>query len=147
MTDTPQTIRPPSRRPIIAALLLFLGLQLWLIIGRNYYGTSLQLKLLAAAFVLALIPPVRRPVTRALDGIRSPSPTTRLITAIVIAALSTAYFVLNAYQQGAELHPHIHDESAYLIQTRMLLHGHLWMPSHPLADFFDSFHILVRPVY
>ena len=29
----------------------------------------------------------------------------------------------------------------------MLARGRLWMPAHPLADFFESFHILVRPVY
>src|SRR5205814_1552979 len=29
----------------------------------------------------------------------------------------------------------------------MLLHGRLWMPQHPLADFFDSFHLITRPVY
>src|SRR2546421_5439332 len=29
----------------------------------------------------------------------------------------------------------------------MVARGRLWMPQHTLADFFDSFHILVRPVY
>ena len=29
----------------------------------------------------------------------------------------------------------------------MLARGRLWMPAHELADFFESFHIFVRPVY
>jgi hypothetical protein len=29
----------------------------------------------------------------------------------------------------------------------MLIQSRLWMPQHPLADFFESFHLLVKPVY
>ena len=29
----------------------------------------------------------------------------------------------------------------------MLAHGRLWMPALPLPDFFDTFYVLVRPVY
>src|SRR5215210_7969441 len=29
----------------------------------------------------------------------------------------------------------------------MLAHGRLWMPRHPLADFFESFYLIVKPVY
>src|SRR5262249_44793906 len=35
----------------------------------------------------------------------------------------------------------------YALQIRMLSHGRLWMPKHPLADFFDSFQVIVDPVY
>src|SRR5260370_11488919 len=33
------------------------------------------------------------------------------------------------------------------IQARMLAHGRLWMPAHPLPQFFETFHIFVTPVY
>src|SRR4051794_17484608 len=134
-------------RQVIAAALLLLGVQLWLIIGRNDFGRPYQVQALGAVLLISLIPPVNRRAARALDRIRSPSRMTRRIIAMDIAVFATLYFVINAKQQGVELVPHIHDESSYLIQTRMLLHGRLWMPQHPLADFFDSFHILVRPVY
>jgi hypothetical protein len=41
----------------------------------------------------------------------------------------------------------MHDEFSYLIQIHQLARGRLWMPEHKLADFFESIHILVRPVY
>src|SRR5260370_27915271 len=33
------------------------------------------------------------------------------------------------------------------IQARMLAHGRLWMPAHPLPQFFETFHIFVTPLY
>ena len=32
-------------------------------------------------------------------------------------------------------------------QAQMLARGRLWLPAHPAADSFESFHIHVRPVY
>src|ERR1700690_1023091 len=41
----------------------------------------------------------------------------------------------------------MHDEFQFLLQTRMLAAGKLSMPPHPLADFFDTFYVLVQPKY
>ena len=35
----------------------------------------------------------------------------------------------------------------YLLQAQMLAHGRLWMPPHPLGEFFDSFFVITKPVY
>lgn len=35
----------------------------------------------------------------------------------------------------------------YLVQVRMLAGGHLYLPAHPMADFFQTFYIFTRPVY
>ena len=43
--------------------------------------------------------------------------------------------------------PQWHDEHSYLIQMQMLSRGHLWMPAHPMGDFFESFHLLTGSVY
>lgn len=43
--------------------------------------------------------------------------------------------------------PIVHDESAYLLQARMLASGHLSMPSPPLPEFFEAPHVLVVPRY
>jgi hypothetical protein len=39
------------------------------------------------------------------------------------------------------------DEFSYLLQADIFAHGHLAMPPHSLGQFFESPHILVRPVY
>src|SRR5437016_4041646 len=72
-----------------------------------------------------------------------------LIAAATIgfALLACLYLYGTARWQGRDLSAKEQDESMYLIQTQMLARGHLWMPQHPCADFFESFHVLVRPVY
>src|SRR5205085_1281309 len=58
-----------------------------------------------------------------------------------------AYFIFTAFHQERDLFPKTHDDQSYLIQMQMLAHGRLWMPQHPLADFFDTFYVLARPKY
>jgi len=43
--------------------------------------------------------------------------------------------------------PRIHDEFSYLLMADTLAHGHVANPSPPLFGFFDTFHVLVHPVY
>ena len=101
----------------------------------------------AIAAVLSLVPPVRRAVATLLDRLREPSPRTRRLTTIGFALLGCIYLYGTARWQGRDLSAKEQDESMYLIQTQMLARGHLWMPQHPCAEFFESFHVLVRPVY
>lgn len=43
--------------------------------------------------------------------------------------------------------PRIHDEFSYLLMSNTLAHGHVSNPAPPLPEFFDTFHVLMRPVY
>jgi len=43
--------------------------------------------------------------------------------------------------------PRTHDEFSYLLMSDTLASGHAANPSPPLTEFFDTFHVLVRPVY
>jgi hypothetical protein len=43
--------------------------------------------------------------------------------------------------------PRIHDEFSYLLLSNTLASQHISSPSPPLPEFFDTFHVLVRPVY
>jgi hypothetical protein len=68
-------------------------------------------------------------------------------TALLVGVVATAYFVFTAFHQDRDLFPKTHDESSYLLGMQMLAHGRLWMPKHPLADFFETFYVIVDPVY
>ena len=68
---------------------------------------------------------------------------------VVVAAGAFVYLLGSALLYQRDLSPHLHDEHSYLIQAHMLARGRLWMPPLPdgLGDFFESFHLLVKPVY
>jgi hypothetical protein len=51
---------------------------------------------------------------------------------------------------GGLLHepvPRVHDEFSYLLMAETLASGHVSNPSPPLPEFFDTFHVLMRPAY
>ena len=101
----------------------------------------------AIVAVIACIPEVNSRISRLIDHLRKPPPKMMWLTTAVIFVLSARYFLLSATLAGRNLFPAFHDEHMYLLQARMLAHGRLWMPQHELADFFDSFNIIVKPVY
>lgn len=43
--------------------------------------------------------------------------------------------------------PRIHDEFSYMLMGETFARGHVTNPSPPLPEFFDTFHVLVRPAY
>ncbi len=69
----------------------------------------------------------------------------RIATGISIAAI--VYLLLVVFIQGRPLIPLWHDEYMFLLQAQMLARLRLWMPAHPLGDFFDTFYVFTRPVY
>ena len=86
-------------------------------------------------------------LTAASGGLRRLSSGRRRLLTLGVWAGSSLYLAGTAYFHARDLFPRVHDEQSYMLGARMLARGRLWMPQHPLADFFDSFHILVRPVY
>jgi hypothetical protein len=99
------------------------------------------------AFGLVMVPPLRRVLARGFDVVRAPSPRARTWTFIAVWAITFNYLYYNARNQHRNLVPRIHDECSYTIQAHMLSNGRLWYPQHPLADFFETFHVLTKPVY
>src|SRR5437773_1384266 len=100
-----------------------------------------------AAIALAVAPTPRRWIAAHLQRVRRPSPRARRLVATAIFAIAVAYILLIAWMQDRDLIPKFHDEHMVMLQTRMLAHGRLWTAAHPLADFFETFHVLVKPVY
>lgn len=132
---------------ILVPLLLIFGVEGWLNLGHGNYGLTFQLKGLLIALVASAIPPINRVVVAGFDRLRRIQPSTLRWIALAVAVLSTLYFPYTAYEQGRNFQPKWQDELSYRIQFQQLAHGHLWHREHPCADFFDTFQVLVHPVY
>jgi hypothetical protein len=137
---------PAARRAALIALLAC-GAVLWFVIGSGKGMGPVRWLLLAAAVGAGVVPPVRRRVCGVLDRVRHPSQAAAERTALLVGVLATAYFTFTAFHQDRDLFPKTHDEGSYLLGVRMLAAGRLWMPPHELADFFDTFYVLVEPLY
>ena len=109
--------------------------------------TALTILVLVIAAGVAAAGPTRAAVARLLDPLRQPTPRRRGIIALIIFLGAAVFMLVTAWEQEREFIPKFHDEFMHLLQMRMLAHGRLWTDPHPLADFFDSFHILAEPVY
>jgi hypothetical protein len=142
-------IHSDAHRPLTPAwkigLLLLAGLILFA--ADSDFKIHPQYIAIPLMIAIAFIPSSGAALSRALDRVRHPSSKIKWITAAVIFVLSARYFLLSASLAGRELYPMFHDESMYLLQAQLLSHGRLWMPQHELADFFDSFNVIVKPVY
>ncbi|HEY7117920.1 MAG TPA: hypothetical protein VH475_15140, partial [Tepidisphaeraceae bacterium] len=143
----------PGRNALFATLgLLAVGIACWATLAHARFGGAGALVALAIAVValgaaILAIAPARRMTERWMDRLRCPSPRTRRIVAGALTLAAAIYFLKTATAQDRGFGPVLHDEHAYLIQSRMLARGHLWMPRHELGDFFSAFHLITDPVY
>jgi hypothetical protein len=128
-------------------LLLLVGLGIWLAIGSGRGIGTVRWGIILLSAAVAAVPSVSRTIAAVLDRLRHPSRKAVRWATILIALAAASYFTLSAFLQDRDFYPKTHDDSSYLIQMQMLAHGRLWMPAHPLADFVDSFYLIVRPVY
>jgi len=144
----------PLRWPVVALLLVGTAAAIALRLGRDWvpgtFGAGfgpVRWAVVAAVAAIAAMPPVARLLARGYDRLAGPSPRTRWLVAILLAATAAIYLAATAHLQGRDLFPRIHDEQSYMIQMQMLARGRLWMPPHPLHDFFDTFYVLIEPKY
>jgi hypothetical protein len=64
--------------------------------------------------------------------------------------LLAALAFMGCWSLSVALHqpnPRIHDEFSYILMGETLARGQVANPSPPLPEFFDTFHVLVRPTY
>jgi hypothetical protein len=134
-------------RKIAIPLLALVGIQAWLLIDNAFWGRNSQVTLLAAALLVAVIPPLPRVAWIFLRRLRHPTGGARAITAWAVALIAGISLYRYALACGRDLLPVMHDEFQFLLQARMLAGGKLWMPPHPLIDFFDTFYVLIQPHY
>jgi hypothetical protein len=137
----------PTANPWPVVILLLIGATAWVFPGVGAPIALSRWLVIAAAGGIGLLPPVSRAINRLLDRLRNPSARSIRWATLLIAVGSAGYFILTATLQGRDLFPKTHDECSYYLGMQLLARGKLCLPSHPLADFFESFYILVEPVY
>ena len=131
----------------LTAPLLLLGVECWLVLGGGNYGHEYKPLIILAAIVAGMIWPINWIFNWLWNAASRPSPRARLGIALAIGIASSLCLYATQRYERIPIHPKFHDEFSYLIQMRMLARGRLWMPAIPLADFFDTFYLLVTPVY
>lgn len=140
--------RPSLARRIATVALLLVGAGCLLLLPDPPVPmTPLRWIGLVAIVALGLVPAVHRPVARVLDGLRRPSRERRRWIAVGVAIAAGTYTLVTAQLQDRDLFPKSHDEQSYVLQMRMLASGRLWLDAHPAGAFFDTFHVVVEPVY
>jgi 4-amino-4-deoxy-L-arabinose transferase-like glycosyltransferase len=132
-------------RPGVAVGLFTVGAVLFLVAGNDM--PPVRWAIVLGTIAVSLIPPVNRILGWLLDRVRQPSTRAADWTGVIVAVAAMAYLIVAAFGQERGLTPKTHDDCSYVIGARMLAHGRLWMPQHPLADFFESFYLIVKPVY
>jgi len=65
-----------------------------------------------------------------------------VIVFLVSIAISVSWAAFNGSPE-----PLIHDEQSRALQAKTFLLGRLTNPPHPMADFFETFHVLQHPTY
>jgi hypothetical protein len=125
--------------------LFLLGLALCIFPGPDTH--FLRWLVLGVTVGISAIPPVNRALIRALELVRNPSPRGLERGGLIIGVAATCYLVATAFAQDRALFPRTEDDCSYVLGAQMLAHGRLWLPAHPMADFFESFYVLVKPVY
>ena len=137
-------------RALLILLLLLSGAGLafgLMAVAPSTRPAMLTLWLTLAAACVAAVPPIANRVAGLARRIASLTPSTRRRVTLAVWAFATLYLAGTAWFHARDLFPRLHDEQSYTLAAHMLARGRLWMPQHPLADFFESFHIFVRPVY
>ncbi|MBC7784412.1 MAG: glycosyltransferase family 39 protein [Burkholderiales bacterium] len=133
-------------RPIIISILACLGSACALSGFAKDYGasaTAAWASLLGLAVALSV--GVQQP--RFLQRLRDPTPLQRRLTGLFLLLATPIYMVFANNWVLRTLTPFWHDDQMHVVQVRMLGQGRLWMPQHPLADFFETFHVFVKPIY
>jgi len=113
------------------------GALLWLAAGN---GMPLRRWVIVLGVIaLSLVPAVNRVLAAALDRIRHPSQRTAEWAGVLIGVAAGGYLIATAFNQGRDLFPKTEDDLQLRHRHADAGRGHLWMPQHPLADFFESF--------
>ena len=107
----------------------------------------LALATLGLTILIMATPMLARPIVRGADAALKSIDARPARWAVIAAFAWMGWLGYACVRDERPMHPHWHDEHAYLVQARMIAAGDFWLPSPPSPDSFDTFHLLVTPAY
>ncbi len=140
-------------RLLLIALALLSGIGLLVATGHpdpnnpSDIPSNIVLSCSFAGLILGSIPLARKTLLAAMVRFDSISPKQRAWFAVLISFFSAFFFLAFTIYIGKPLRLAWHDEQQFYLQTQMAAQLRLWMPPHPLTDFFDTFYVFIQPVY
>jgi hypothetical protein len=145
-TSQPPAALPASKPDVIwVGVLLLLGAAIWLLSGND--APLLRWIIVLAMAAITVVPGVNRKLVSVFERIRDISPRSRWRLSLILGVAASGYLIATAFNQGRDLFPKMEDECSYVLGAQMLAHGRLWMPSPALPEFFETFWVIVKPVY
>jgi hypothetical protein len=144
---TPPLQDPANPRLSVTIALLIIGVLIWVLLGEGRGMGVLRWGIILGVGALVFITPAASNLGRVSAWLNAATPARRGRMTFLVGIVSLAYFIVTAFLQQRDLFPKTHDECSYAIGAHIIASGHLWMPEHPLADFFESFYLLTKPAY
>lgn len=139
---------PTSPRVAAVVFLLAMGIALfWYGIFREGGTVAITSLLILGIGVTFGSLSANTPLAVGVKRLRHPTDRTRRWTTLALIPITAGYLLFANIWIGRSLTPFWHDDQMHAVQARMFAEGHLSMPQHPLADFFETFHVFVKPVY
>ena len=126
------------------------GGELWIGIGRAQLGERRQVVAAVVAIGVGSLAMSRKRFAREWRRFRKEwhiLPRGKICHDAGDQGLSSGYLYATARYQQRDFSPILHDEYAYLIQTKMWRVGICGWRKHEVADFFETFHVVTDRVY
>ena len=133
--------------PAAFAIVLLVGAVFLLLFRKNLPFIGYELSLVAATLVALLIPQVRQTANSLWIRMEEDTSAIRFRRAILLGAFVSVALLAVSFLSGRTLTLRFGDEYSYFLQARMFSQGVLALPAHPMADFFETFYVQVKPVY
>jgi hypothetical protein len=121
---------------VAVPLLLVVGAQLWLTIGKGLWGRPYQWQGVIVVALLALVPFVRWGVGRVVEWTSATLSSRRGLATWGVTFVAFAYLVFTAIYHGHHTEPIFADDFSYRLQVHMLAGGQLWAARHEPGGFF-----------
>jgi hypothetical protein len=139
--------KPSRRAQLVVLLVLILAFRAWLFWPLTYRN-PLVIASVTAGLVILAVGPLNR-LARPLNRLEELCARRRGWVALLVGFAVCGYLLFEAWRFRDLLFLKLHDEHSYMIGAQMLARGRLWMHAYPpdVADFFDSFHLIVDRVY